>query len=214
MTTENQDAVPGGQPSGQPAEEMIPKSQVERLVAERHSKLDRRIADQERTLRQMESAISESERRYDELQETQFANDPDGRKTWQLKRDVERKVREIAKQQEELAKQRDDLTRDKDEVESFKKQKAALEAARTIAAKHEGVSPETLISLTDGSPEKMDALAKLIGKPKPVVQLDSGKTSGGGKRIYTQEEISDYNFWQANKADIDLARQEGRIQRS
>lgn len=45
----------------------------------------------------------------------------------------------------------------------------------------------------------------------PPVTTISGHSSGNGKRVYTEAEISDFKFWKEHKDDIELARTEGRI---
>ena len=81
---------------------------------------------------------------------------------------------------------------------------------KTITPPIEGDKPMT----SDVEIQKMvDAKVRQELIDRGVLKTDSGAVSGSsaGKQIYTQTEINDRTFWEANKDDIILARKEGRI---
>lgn len=77
----------------------------------------------------------------------------------------------------------DEAKRIKEENESFKRERKALE----IASQY-GVDSTLLLTLTDGTPEKMEALAKALPKltpeaPKKTLRTDSGAGYGGAEDL-------------------------------
>ncbi len=50
-------------------------------------------------------------------------------------------------------------------------------------------------------------------KPKPKAPKPYSGKSEGGSPYFTEEQVADYDFWEAHKEEIELARYEGRIRR-
>ncbi|MFA5378357.1 MAG: hypothetical protein WC455_21565 [Dehalococcoidia bacterium] len=124
-----------------------------------------------------------------------------------------------------LAQDRTQYGRDRKKLEEERKVFEA-ERAEIAATKHEiavfNIAKEHKMNAEDlkaaaaemqlDTPEQIKALAKrLAGKAGESFIPDSGRNTGGSKRVYTSAEVADYNFWKENKADIELARVEGRI---
>lgn len=209
MTTDaaanKKDAVPAGgqhsaetgKPSSQP--EVFNKEQVETLIRERHSKLDKQIAELTKAQKaasetaEVERAKSrtaadrlatyEEERARRELDG--IKDNPDALSLWQAKQAYREMVRDLEAKQEAFEAKQKASEADIEEMKVVKKFKLASEI--TSRAEYAGVKAETLVELTDGSSDKMESLAKLLKAgmgqvPTTTTNVgspDSGKSTGG-----------------------------------
>jgi hypothetical protein len=195
------------------------KKAVSDALAEQGRKHKLALAQAERKAQEAaQSSIRKLEAERDELERTLD----------ELDKDDEDKTR-LAKLLRENKKKSDDLERRLSDYEP-RIQKAEdfelTEMCREIAANYEGGDADKLkrianrTKFNDGE-DKADQIKDLADeiwakkaeaqpKEEPPRKVDSGVTTGG-KHIYTEAEIQDFNFWKANKEDIELARLEGRI---
>lgn len=158
--------------------EMLTKEQAEKLANERHSKLDKRIAELEKTSTKAsraleaaearataaEEALANAEKAKEEAEFEGVRNNPDALSTLQAKKAVK-------DAQSQLARERAALAREKAEHADRLERAAKIELKETateIASRYKGVEASELIDLTDGTPEKMEKMA---------VRLSGGKTT-------------------------------------
>ena len=114
--------------------------------------------------------LEDLERKRNEIEQADLANlegDPEGQSLYKLKREYAKLVAKSVKDEDELQ-----TLRQKDQITGLERK------AKEIAEEY-GVNHEDLLNLTDGTPEKMEALAKKLAT-KPSLKTDSGKTIGGG----------------------------------
>lgn len=185
-TKEAQEVISGGDDvSGEKPEEsssnpeMLTREQAEKLANEKHSKLDKRIAELEKTTTKAakiieaaesraaaaEEALANAERAKEEAEFEKVRGDPDALSTFQTKKAVKDAEARVAKDRALLAKERAEHAEALAEIANFK----IVQAASEIASKYKGVVASELIDLTDGSPEKMEKMA---------IRLSSGKAIG------------------------------------
>lgn len=117
------------------------------------------------------------------------SHDPDAMSAVQLRQSLRAKEAELLKDRAELDKKLKEHEDAIAEVAKFKREKTAIE----IATKH-NVEVAPLLEHTDGSPEKMEALAQLLPKKgqqqtPPAVKADSGVTAGGFEELSPREKI-------------------------
>jgi hypothetical protein len=94
-----------------------------------------------------------------------------------------------------------------------------LETLRREVADEKGLTPAQAKRLVGMTREELesdadDVLAVFPVKAAPRIFGDVGqgvRGDGSGKRIYTTAEIKDFQFWTANRSDIELAQREGRV---
>lgn len=150
------------------------EEEAKQLANEQASKAGfKRIAELEAKHKEEIDALKRKIEEREEAEE--FAKidqtDEKAKSNWQLKQEL-KKANERIKVAEEKATKADEYER-KEQTRSN---------AKEIASKYEDNISEQLINLTDGSKEKMEELAKIIGKPKvPSGSIipDPGNTSGG-----------------------------------
>jgi len=92
----------------------------------------------------------------------------------------------------------------------------ALQSLRRDVADDKGLTPAQARRLVGSSREEMEAdaddLLVTFPKAKPAFgNVGQGQRGETGARVYTQSELNDHAFFQANKADIMTAASEGRI---
>jgi membrane protein involved in colicin uptake len=180
-------------PSTEP--EMLTKEQAEKLANERHSKLDKRIAELTKATEKQQKAVRDAEeramkaqqayedsmKRIEEAERKSLGDSPDAVKLFEAqvkhRREVAEHERKVAEFQSEKAKYEEDIA----EAKQYKITKAA-----DAIAEEYGVDASLLVSLTDGTSEKMERLAKSLpkkGTDETVVRKqqkpDSGKRSSG-----------------------------------
>jgi len=93
------------------------------------------------------------------------------------------------------------------ETNYINRQKAILKSAAKIQKENQKTERDTL----DKRLKELEAKVSGVDVEANSVSTSSSGTASGGKKIYTEAEISDYDFWKKNKADIELAKKEGRI---
>ena len=115
--------------------------------------------------------------------------DPDALAAYHQRQSDRAKERGLAVRERELALKEQELKDSKEEVAKFRQE----QAASSIAEKH-NVDAATLLSLTDGSQEKMEALAQVLPKKgkagktsKASLTPDSGANQGGSAKKTTEE---------------------------
>lgn len=194
----SQDKEP--KPSAEP--EVLTKEQAEKLANERHSKLDKRIAELEKLTsrsakavqaaearaKAAEAALAEAQRRAEDSERESLKDSPDGLSLFEKQVKHREAVAALERQKAEWETEKATHDADIEEAKSYKVTKMADEIAVDT-----GVDAALLVSMTDAYTdstkrrEKMEALAKVLPKretgdnkpnltkpPKP----DSGKTSG------------------------------------
>ncbi len=204
-----EETLPPGekQPSGEKPEpsalpELSTKEQVEKLLGERHSKLDKRILELEKlTVKSTkalgaaakratdaETALSKWQKERDEAEEQAIQDDEPALKQYRARKRNEEKDAELSRREQELAANKTEHEEALREHQDWKRNQLAAE----IASKYEGLEPSLLLRLTDGSREKMELLAGEMGTLKATQsktpQPDSGSHSGGGGKL-TEEQI-------------------------
>lgn len=137
----------------------------------------------------LEERIADIERKAEEAELEKYKDDPE---TLDVVKERQQLRKEKLAVEAEKRRHADDLA----EVQSYKRQKTASE----IAAKY-GVNADTLIDLSDGTPEKMEALAKVLPKlvpetpktpekkeeKKEVPHADSGLGNGGSGELTSEQ---------------------------
>ncbi len=218
ISGQEEETVPpeGERPSGEKPEmpstppETFTKEQVEKLVSERHSTLDKRIYELEKVAAKdtkarelaeqraadAESALARAQKEKDDAEFEAIKDNPEGLTDYQRRLRHRERDAELTKRERELSRREAEQEEAVKELQVFKRTKLATE----IASKYEGVDPAVLLELTDGSAEKMALLAKRLGTtpsqpvgetPKPPgFKPDSGLTSGGAKKL-TDKQIED-----------------------
>ena len=199
-TSEETEKVPSSQP------EMLTKEQAEKLANERHSKLDKRIAELEKIgtkaakaisaaearAQAAEEALANAERAKEEAEFEGVRDNPDALSTLKAKKAVKDAQAQLARDRAQLAREKAEHEEALSEVAKYKTAQKAAE----IASKYKGVEASELIDLTDGTPEKMEKMAiRLSGgktreskqEEKPF-QPDSGD-GRGGKGKPTMEQL-------------------------
>jgi len=110
------------------------------------------LTDQIRTLREAQNKAELDAAR----------DDPDRLSVYQLRQQLRQAQDELATEKRKLNQEKAQFKVDLEELNKSKTGRLAAE----IAGKYKGVEPETLLAITDGTAEKMEALAKVLGKPK------------------------------------------------
>lgn len=133
----------------------------------------------------VEGTLAQLQKEKDEAELEVARGDSESLSIYQAKQSLRRREAELLKRDQDLAKQQVEFEDAITEVKAFKATKKASE----IATKY-GVESSTLIELTDGTPERMEALAKVLPKkgtsekkPKSAIKPDPGVTVGSGVDI-------------------------------
>jgi len=176
-------------------------------------------------LERREAEIKEKAARYEKWERAQAEKEeevarqtPDG--LTKLQKDRERQ-----KESQKLKEDREVLERDKaeHEAELTEAKEAKQEVTIWKVASELKVDPvilkerctkyklTTIEDITDYAKEHAASLVQQEKKETPKVHPNTNEKGGVGKKIYTLTQISDRKFWEENKEDILLARDEGRI---
>ncbi len=183
-------------PSTEP--EMLTKEQAEKLANEKHSKLDRRIFElekaQEKSTKALEAAANRAKaaeaslalakKQTEEAERRSLGDTPDAMKLFEARiahRQAEDALAEKMRQFEEEKTQWDDVV---NEAKQYKVVKMADE----IASEYE-VDSSLLVSMTDGSREKMEKLAKVLPKKEDKVTIPKPPDSGKKSRVLTNPTV-------------------------
>lgn len=177
-------------PSVEP--EMMTKEQAEKLANERHSKLDKKIAELTKTAEHLEKAarkaedkvvqsqraLDEAQRRIDDVERKSYGESPDGLKLFEKQVELRQRIADADKREAEIARREAEVATQITEAQQFKVEKKAAELAVEY-----GVDASLIVSLSDGTPEKMEKIAQILpkkeGDSRPLKKPDSGKTSKG-----------------------------------
>lgn len=175
-------------PSTPPEEEKIPKSEVDKMMRERHATLDKRIVSLEATAKQHQTRAEQYETQLkaqkeaaDRAEYEAIKENPEALAIYRKNKDIERKSNEVSTREQQLAQSKQEHEAELKEIAEYKTKRKADEIAKGYA----DADPKLLVELTDGSTEKMASLAKVLWKPvgaTPKKTLVSGadKGSGGG----------------------------------
>ena len=143
--------------------------------------------------------------------------------------DAERKLREAADKRASEAEQRIKEFEDRDKSDAQKIQEERDQAVaerdrlrtqnlRRDVADEKGLTPAQARRLVGTTREELEADADAVIEdfpvttPKPVFEdVGQGVRRDGNAPRYRQSQLTDHTFWLANKADIQLAMAEGRI---
>lgn len=183
------------------APKVYTEDEVEKKFSQQRSVLDKKIAEMEKALNKFadakglaekraseaESSLQEMQRQKDDAELAGVRDNPDALGLFQARQRVRQRDAVLAKREQDVMAKESEIAEARREVEENKKSKLAS----AIASKYEGVEADLLLELTDGSPEKMEALAKRLHKPKARTSKspDSGETIGGtGKPTMEQLE--------------------------
>lgn len=116
--------------------------------------LQAQIADHQTRARTLQEQI--------DRMEDEGIKQPDAKELMALKRQLRQERAELLTEKANLAREREAMSTEKQELSQYK----LMQKAGNIAKGYEGVDPQLLVDLTDGSEEKMEALAKTLGKPR------------------------------------------------
>jgi len=196
---QGKDALPGandtkGQPSDQNGEnpsnqpKTFTEEEVKKMVSERHSTLDRQIADLTKQLTDAKSQLSAYQKEKEDAELEKVKDDPEKLSVYQLRKQA-RELTEIKKGLEER------LAQLESELEEERKLSAPLKIAplvKEVAEEFEGLDPDKLAKLVViakvTSKEDIRAIAETIGTLKEPEESGkkedfkpfSGKGIGGG----------------------------------
>lgn len=191
--------------------ETLTKEQAEKLANERHSKLDKRIAELERETKQQatqttaaearartaEESLLNAQRRADEAERQGIGESPDAISLFEAKLANRQAQAALAKERAALDAERATHAEEIQEARTYRTTKLADEVASEY-----GVDSSLLTSLTDGTREKMEKLAKVLpkkeaGDNKPNLTKppapDSGRRSAISGRK-TVEQLSNMSM--------------------
>jgi chromosome segregation ATPase len=201
VTTAQEGTLPQGQSS--PESQGETSTQPRTITLEEHqaalNRLSDKLADAGRKhkseVESINAQIAEAQKReagllaqMDELEDSK-ATTPDTKQIVAIKRELRRRDAELATLQANLTREKQAWESERTELQQLK----VLRKAQAIAKGFEGVDPEDLVTLTDGTEERMEALAKRLGKPK----WEQPKATGGTTPISEKGAggMSDEAFW-------------------
>jgi len=185
------------------------EKEVDKLIRERHSILDKQIADLNKQLKlkeeeagevqSLKAKLAELEEEQERKELAEAGDNPD------LKRQIQ--DRKISRQrQADLAKRERELkARELEHEEAIKAvtQYNLGKLAGGIASKYPGIEAADLIELSDGSPEKMEKIAQRLSKKEaPGLRPDSGISVGSGEPTIEQLDKmtpEEYAEWRKRK---------------
>ena len=171
------------------------EAEVQKTISDALSRAGRDAKTLDALKKQAESEKAEAGRQVVELKEWQerrdqeelerVRNDPDLLRAYQDKQSLRREQDKIKQEKLQLEREKLEHREALEAMKRFRKEQAASQ----IASRYEGVDADTLLDLTDGTSEKMDALAQRLAKPKaetPSGKPDQGMTFGSS---FTELEI-------------------------
>jgi len=198
------DSETPSEPEQKPSPEMLTKEQAEKLANEKHSKLDKKIAELTKAQMAFENraneadvratkaqkALNEAVAKLEDAERKSLGDKPEAIALFEERVKQRQKDADLAEREARIAQREADNAEKIARAEKYE----ISERAKVIATEY-GVSADLLISLTDGSQEKMEILAKSLPKkdgetpPKP----DSGKSSSGKGRL-TLKQLEDLDM--------------------
>lgn len=204
IATRDAPPVDQGQPSAASGEQTStqPRTYTEEEFRAAQNRASDKLAEAGRKhksdMASMTAQITESQGRVSSLiaqieeMEDKGITNPDGKQVLADKRELRRLRAELAGERANLAQEKAQWESERAELQ----QARLLKKAQAIARDFEGVDPEDLVTLTDGSDERMEALAKRLGKPR---QPAPPKATGTPTTTPISEQgaggMSDDAFW-------------------
>ena len=203
-----------GQPSvGETSPSLEPKTytekEVDKLIRERHSTLDKRIADLNKQLklkeeeagevRSLKAKLAELEEEQERKELAEAGDNPDLKRQIQDRKAFKQRQSDLEKRERELK------ARELEHEEAIKEmtQYNLGKLAGEIVSKYPGIEAADLIELGDGSPEKMEKIAqRLSRKEAPGLRPDSGISVGSGEPTIEQLDKmtpEEYAEWRKRK---------------
>ena len=167
------------------------EEEVDKLIRERHSTLDKRIADLNKQLKLKEgeagevqglkAKVAELEEEQERKELAEAGDNPDLKRQIQDRKNLKQRQSDLEKRERELKAK---------ELEHEEAIKAVTQynlgkLAGEIASKYPGIEAADLIELSDGSPEKMEKIAQRLSK-KEGIRPDSGISVGSGEPTIEQ----------------------------
>lgn len=169
-----------------------PQTPIQKMIADEVHKalseagrdaasLERKKAEAAQLLEQAQKERQEVDklRREQEQQELErYSNDPEGLEIVKARQRQRNKDEEIRRREEDLALRE---SRIKESEAKYKDSELKI-LVSAMVAKYPGVSAEDLLTFTDGTLEKMEALAKKLASPATrlsSLRINSGLSSGG-----------------------------------
>ena len=176
------------EPSGKT--KVSPQDAIEQMIAER---VHRALSDAGRDAASMEKQKTEASQLLAEARKERqgverlrqeqeageiekYADNPDMQEIIKSRQRARIRQEELDRRAEDLASRESAINAERAEYQGYK----IKTSAATIAAKYPGANADDLLTLTDGTPEKMEALAKkLATTAKGTLKVNSGLSSGG-----------------------------------
>jgi len=212
----NQDAL---QDTGQPSDpetgpsttaKVYSEAEVEELVKQRHSKLDKRIAELEKQGSELESARQRAKEAEDRAAQVQkqiearelegIKDDPELVKLYQRRKELDDKAKTLDARERELSRKELQIKTESEAIAKTLRQSTIS----GIATKY-GVEVKVLEELGIDDADRLEKVAKIIGKPKAqpeTVKPDSGLSVGGGHPTNEQLDkmsMADYAKWRKSQ---------------
>jgi len=193
-TDTKQDTLPGETTQGQSSDgegrtsaqetPVYTKAELDKALADSGRKRKAEMESLQARVKASEELITQLRKEKDDAEEEKYKGNPSEHEIWKRQKAIREREARLAQTEAELKKQQEELATDIEEVKFNRN----LKVAKSIAANYKDIDPEELVSFTDGSKEKMEAMAKKYGKPKEEkppeakvssVTVDSNKTLGG-----------------------------------
>lgn len=159
-----------------------------KALTERAARAEGELGTLRQEIEETRTQLTQLLQEKDEMERESARNNPDLLDTYQRKQALRKQESQLKEQMRQLTQSKAQHEAELKELRDFKVKQMASE----IAGRYEGVEADVLLSLTDGTPEKMEALAKVIAKSKEAEKPwpekpDSGVTSGGGEKTLEQK---------------------------
>jgi hypothetical protein len=198
--------TPSQEDSQSPSEEpeMLTKDQAEKLANEKHSKLDRRISELEKSgekatkaldaaVKRAEAAeqrLAQAEKEKMEAERKALGDSPDAIDLFEEKMKLKQAKDALEEENRKIAEAKAEWEDVLEEARLFKTTKLAEE----IASEYE-VDASLLVTLTDGSKEKMETLAKSLPKKtaEDKVEIPKPPDSSKKSRVLTNPTVEQLN---------------------
>lgn len=141
----------------------------------RADKAERQVTSLTAQITQAKTASESLQRQMDDLEESKFGDNADALSLHKGRQQLRTERARLEQDRSDAEKRQQDLEEDLAEAKAYK----ALKAADAIVAEFDGVDAKDLVDYTDGTPEKMKALAEKLGKPKKAKAKNDGGESTG-----------------------------------
>ena len=185
------------------------KEEVDKLIRERHSILDKQIADLNKQLklkeeeagevRSLKAKVAELEEEQERKELAEAEDNPDLKRQIQDRKAFKQRQSDLEKRERELK------ARELEHEEAIKAvtQYNLGKLAGEIVSKYPGIEAADLIELSDGSPEKMEKIAQRLSRKEALgLRPDSGISVGSGEPTIEQLDKmtpEEYAEWRRKK---------------